>query len=98
MGRCKQENHCTNHPWCSATGRCFKESASAPQVKAITNSEKRYYCSFCGKSDLEVRSLVDSDTAAICCECVELAAEVIRHYKTSGELEYASWFRSEERK
>lgn len=98
MGRCKQEQGCTNYPWCSVTGQCFKAQAAAPVIKATKNGKKRYYCSFCGKSDLEVRCMVDSDIAVICCECVELVAEIIKNHRDPGEVEYASWFPSEKGK
>lgn len=36
------------------------------------------YCDFCGKSDKEVRSMVDGKNAFICCECVDEAARLTR--------------------
>jgi len=42
------------------------------------------YCSFCGKSQHEVRKLIAGPTVFICDECVELCMEIIREeHKTS---------------
>jgi ATP-dependent Clp protease ATP-binding subunit ClpX len=35
------------------------------------------YCSFCGKSQHEVRKLIAGPTVFICSECVELCADII---------------------
>ena len=40
--------------------------------------EKLLYCSFCGKSQHEVRKLIAGPTVFICDECVELCMEIIR--------------------
>lgn len=42
------------------------------------NDEKLLYCSFCGKSQQEVRKLIAGPSAFICDECVELCNEIIR--------------------
>ena len=43
------------------------------------------YCSFCGKSQHEVRKLIAGPTVFICDECVELCMDIIREEaKTSG--------------
>ena len=36
------------------------------------------YCSFCGKSQHEVRKLIAGPNVFICNECVELCADIIR--------------------
>ena len=43
-----------------------------------TGSEKLLYCSFCGKSQHEVRKLIAGPTVFICDECVELCMDIIR--------------------
>ena len=43
------------------------------------------YCSFCGKSQHEVRKLIAGPTVFICDECVELCMDIIREEtKASG--------------
>ncbi|HEV7718572.1 MAG TPA: ATP-dependent Clp protease ATP-binding subunit ClpX [Arsenicitalea sp.] len=49
--------------------------------KDTTNSESSkntLYCSFCGKSQHEVRKLIAGPTVFICDECVELCMDIIR--------------------
>ena len=48
-------------------------------------SKNTLYCSFCGKSQHEVRKLIAGPTVFICDECVELCMDIIREEnKTSG--------------
>jgi ATP-dependent Clp protease ATP-binding subunit ClpX len=48
------------------------------------DSKNTLYCSFCGKSQHEVRKLIAGPTVFICDECVELCMDIIREeYKTS---------------
>ena len=42
------------------------------------NDEKLLYCSFCGKSQHEVRKLIAGPSVYVCDECVELCNEIIR--------------------
>jgi ATP-dependent Clp protease ATP-binding subunit ClpX len=42
------------------------------------SSEKLLYCSFCGKSQHEVRKLIAGPSVFICDECVELCNDIIR--------------------
>jgi ATP-dependent Clp protease ATP-binding subunit ClpX len=42
------------------------------------------YCSFCGKSQHEVRKLIAGPTVFICDECVELCMDIIREEAKSG--------------
>ncbi|MEC9077889.1 MAG: ATP-dependent Clp protease ATP-binding subunit ClpX [Pseudomonadota bacterium] len=43
-----------------------------------SDSKNTLYCSFCGKSQHEVRKLIAGPTVFICDECVELCMEIIR--------------------
>ncbi|HEY7987551.1 MAG TPA: ATP-dependent Clp protease ATP-binding subunit ClpX [Methylophilaceae bacterium] len=43
-----------------------------------TESEKLLYCSFCGKSQHEVRKLIAGPSVFICDECVDLCNDIIR--------------------
>ncbi len=48
------------------------------------NSKNTLYCSFCGKSQHEVRKLIAGPTVFICDECVELCMDIIREeHKTT---------------
>ena len=42
------------------------------------DSKNTLYCSFCGKSQHEVRKLIAGPTVFICDECVELCNDIIR--------------------
>ena len=46
--------------------------------KKETDSSKLLYCSFCGKSQHEVRKLIAGPSVFICDECVELCNDIIR--------------------
>ena len=51
---------------------------------ASGDSKNTLYCSFCGKSQHEVRKLIAGPTVFICDECVELCMDIIREeHKTS---------------
>ena len=43
-----------------------------------SSGEKLLYCSFCGKSQHEVRKLIAGPSVFICDECVELCTDIIR--------------------
>ncbi|OIP88115.1 MAG: ATP-dependent protease ATP-binding subunit ClpX, partial [Rhodobacterales bacterium CG2_30_65_12] len=47
------------------------------------DSKNTLYCSFCGKSQHEVRKLIAGPTVFICDECVELCMDIIRE-ETKG--------------
>ena len=49
-----------------------------------SDSKNTLYCSFCGKSQREVRKLIAGPTVFICDECVELCMDIIREEKTSS--------------
>lgn len=52
--------------------------------KASGNDSKNtLYCSFCGKSQHEVRKLIAGPTVFICDECVELCTDIIREENRS---------------
>ena len=42
-----------------------------------SDSKNTLYCSFCGKSQHEVRKLVAGPTVFVCDECVELCVDII---------------------
>ena len=42
------------------------------------NNKNILYCSFCGKSQHEVRKLIAGPTVFICDECVELCMDIIK--------------------
>jgi ATP-dependent Clp protease ATP-binding subunit ClpX len=53
--------------------------------KASTGDNKNtLYCSFCGKSQHEVRKLIAGPTVFICDECVELCMDIIREENKSS--------------
>ncbi len=47
-------------------------------TKSGRESKNTRYCSFCGKSEHEVRKLIAGPTVFICDECVELCMDIIR--------------------
>jgi ATP-dependent Clp protease ATP-binding subunit ClpX len=60
----------------------FKEDEMS---KATTGESKNtLYCSFCGKSQHEVRKLIAGPTVFICDECVELCMDIIREENKSA--------------
>jgi ATP-dependent Clp protease ATP-binding subunit ClpX len=46
--------------------------------KHTSGSEKLLYCSFCGKSQHEVKKLIAGPSVYVCDECVELCNDIIR--------------------
>src|SRR5215831_18952168 len=54
----------------------------AMTVQSLSNST--LYCSFCGKSQHEVRKLIAGPTVFICDECVELCMDIIREENKSS--------------
>src|SRR3569833_1905347 len=51
---------------------------------ASGDSKSTLYCSFCGKSQHEVRKLIAGPTVFICDECVELCMDIIREESKSS--------------
>ena len=50
------------------------------------DSKNTLYCSFCGKSQHEVRKLIAGPTVFICDECVELCMDIIREETKSAGI------------
>jgi ATP-dependent Clp protease ATP-binding subunit ClpX len=46
--------------------------------KGTSSSEKTLYCSFCGKSQHEVKKLIAGPSVFICDECIDLCNDIIR--------------------
>ena len=51
---------------------------SKDKDKEKSESKNTLYCSFCGKSQHEVRKLIAGPNVFICNECVELCMDIIR--------------------
>jgi ATP-dependent Clp protease ATP-binding subunit ClpX len=51
---------------------------------ADKDTKNTLYCSFCGKSQHEVRKLIAGPTVFICDECVELCKDIIQEEKKSS--------------
>ena len=49
------------------------------------SGEKLLYCSFCGKSQHEVRKLIAGPSVFICDECIELCNDIIREETQGGD-------------
>lgn len=56
---------------------------------ASGDGKNTLYCSFCGKSQHEVRKLIAGPTVFICDECVELCMDIIREETKSAGLKAA---------
>ncbi|MBS7806990.1 ATP-dependent Clp protease ATP-binding subunit ClpX [Variovorax sp. PCZ-1] len=57
--------------------------------KGTSSSEKTLYCSFCGKSQHEVKKLIAGPSVFICDECIDLCNDIIRD-EVIPELEKAA--------
>ena len=53
-------------------------------------SEKVLYCSFCGKSQHEVKKLIAGPSVFICDECIELCNDIIRDEVPSDTVDAKS--------
>src|SRR5476649_710353 len=62
--------------------------------KKGSNSEKLLYCSFCGKSQHEVKKLIAGPSVFICDECIDLCNEIIRD-EAAGAAEEAGLTKSD---
>ena len=61
------------------TSKGFERRTETGMSKVGTSDSKNtLYCSFCGKSQHEVRKLIAGPTVFICYECVELCMDIIR--------------------
>jgi ATP-dependent Clp protease ATP-binding subunit ClpX len=52
--------------------------------KKGSSSEKTLYCSFCGKSQHEVKKLIAGPSVFICDECIDLCNDIIRDEVPAG--------------
>jgi ATP-dependent Clp protease ATP-binding subunit ClpX len=52
--------------------------ADKPKGDSSAKGEKTLFCSFCGKSQHEVKKLIAGPSVFICDECIELCNEIIR--------------------
>ncbi|MBC7715504.1 MAG: ATP-dependent Clp protease ATP-binding subunit ClpX, partial [Pseudorhodobacter sp.] len=55
--------------------------------KKGSSSEKVLYCSFCGKSQHEVKKLIAGPSVFICDECIELCNDIIRDEVPAAEAD-----------
>ena len=53
------------------------------------NTKNILYCSFCGKSQHEVRKLIAGPTVFICDECVELCMDIIKEENKSSLVKHS---------
>ncbi|CAG2145148.1 ATP-dependent Clp protease ATP-binding subunit ClpX [Cupriavidus yeoncheonensis] len=63
--------------------------------KKGSSSEKLLYCSFCGKSQHEVKKLIAGPSVFICDECIDLCNEIIRDEATASEKDATAAARSD---
>lgn len=61
-----------------------KVGSGSGSSSASGDSKSTLYCSFCGKSQHEVRKLIAGPTVFICDECVELCMDIIREENKSS--------------
>jgi len=54
--------------------------------KKGSSGEKTLYCSFCGKSQHEVKKLIAGPSVFICDECIDLCNEIIRDELPNTEI------------
>ena len=70
--------------------RLWPDRAIRPEREDMASnsgdSKNTLYCSFCGKSQHEVRKLIAGPTVFICDECVELCMDIIREETKSAGL------------
>ena len=57
-------------------------------VDSKNNSKNTLFCSFCGKSQHEVRKLIAGPTVFICDECVELCMDIIKEENKSSLVKH----------
>ena len=56
----------------------FRTNGFVKKFMSDKNNKNILYCSFCGKSQHEVRKLIAGPTVFICDECVELCMDIIK--------------------
>src|SRR3974377_303001 len=70
---------------CMAVGFPGRQTGRRGMSKVgSSDSKNTLYCSFCGKSQHEVRKLIAGPTVFICDECVELCMDIIREENKSS--------------
>ena len=57
-----------------------------PEAEATQTSRRAYRCSFCGKSQTEVKTLVAGPGVFICDECVQLCQSIIAEKAGTQEV------------
>jgi len=57
---------------------CNSKKTAPCQTKKSSSGEKLLYCSFCGKSQHEVKKLIAGPSVFICDECIDLCNDIIR--------------------
>jgi ClpX C4-type zinc finger/Glyoxalase superfamily protein len=62
------------------------ELADPPPAAGDQATQKTLYCSFCGKSQHEVRKLIAGPAVNICDECVDLCADIVDDPEFDAEL------------
>ena len=55
-----------------------EDGRKTEHVRKKSGSEKLLYCSFCGKSQHEVKKLIAGPSVFICDRCIELCNDIIR--------------------
>jgi len=61
-------------------------AALANQARATDTPAKELRCTFCGKSQFDVRKLIAGPTASICDECVALCVKICDDDSISSEI------------
>ena len=57
-------------------GVCYRRKVRMSKAPS-SDSKNTLYCSFCGKSQHELRKLIAGPTVHICNECVELCMDIV---------------------
>jgi hypothetical protein len=61
-------------------------AGNGTQTPATDTAAKELRCTFCGKSQFDVRKLIAGPTAFICDECVTLCVKICKDDKTPPEM------------
>lgn len=62
-------------------------------LKSGKNNNRLFHCSFCGKTQQEVRKLIAGPSVYICNECVELCDEILREESKNGDQHIEGQFK-----
>ena len=62
------------------------EEVHDKEVHDKKDKSSAYYCSFCGKSQHEVKKLIAGPTVFICDGCVDLCVEIIKEEKRNENI------------